>query len=78
MTNATPTRHPTGRQVRRRQRLAHLLTGVLLVLYVYAAPAMDSGVTLAVRLVVMPVLVISGLLLWQWPRVRSRLRRRMS
>jgi hypothetical protein len=43
--------------------------------YVYLTPAADAALTSVVRGVVVPVLVLSGLLLWQAPRLR-RLRAR--
>lgn len=79
-TNSTTTRRrkTSPRRVRQRQRVAHLLAGAVLLAYVYAAPALGPGFTAAVRWVVVPVLVISGVALWQWHRVRAALRRRRS
>jgi hypothetical protein len=59
-----------GKRIRDRQRAAHLFTGALLVLYVYlpALPASPAG--WAIRWVALPLLVIDGILMWQWPRVR--------
>lgn len=76
-TNAATSR-PTPRQVRHRQRITHLLAGAVLVLYVYAAPVLGTGFTMAVRWLVIPVLMISGIALWQWHRVRAAQRRRKS
>lgn len=75
-TSTTTSRRNTPRQVRDRQRIAHLLAGAVVVAYVYAAPVLGHGVTSAVRWVVVPVLVLSGIALWRWHRVRAALRRR--
>lgn len=53
--------------------MAHLAAGVLLVVYVYAAPVLGVGFTAAVQWVVVPVLVVSGVVLWQWHRLRKTL-----
>lgn len=69
-------RRPGGaRQVRVLQRRLHLVAGIAIVLHVYADPAADSPLALAVRWVLLPALVASGMAMWQWPRVRRRLRR---
>lgn len=59
-------------QQRKLERTAHLLAGVILVGYVYV-PA-PSLVQELVRFLVFPLLVASGLAMWQAPRIR-RLRR---
>lgn len=74
MVTNTATGGPTRRQVRDRQRLAHLAAGAVLLVYVYAAPLMGPGFAAAVRWLVLPALVISGVALWQWHRVRKLLR----
>ena len=60
----------SGKRIRDRQRAAHLFTGTLLILYVYlpAVPASPAG--WVIRWVALPLLVIDGILMWQWPRVR--------
>jgi hypothetical protein len=59
-----------GKRIRDRQRTAHLFTGALLIGYVYlpAVPASSAG--WVIRWVALPLLVIDGILMWQWPRVR--------
>lgn len=75
MTTSTPPRGPTRRRVRDLQRTGHLLAALLLLAYVYLAPILGPGVTAAAQWVVVPVLVGTGIALWKWPRIRSRLRR---
>ena len=60
-----------GRQ-RKLQRNVHLLAGVLLLSYVYA-PAPSRMQELA-RFLVFPLLVATGIAMWQAPRIR-RLRK---
>lgn len=62
------------RRVRDLQRAAHLSAGLLLVVYVYAAPQLGPGPTAVARWVVAPALVLSGLALWKWHRLRAALR----
>lgn len=64
----------SSRQVRSGQRVAHLVAAVLLVGYVYVAPLLGGGFESAVRWVVVPAVVLSGMALWKWHRVRARLR----
>jgi hypothetical protein len=57
-------------------RLGHLVEGALLVAYVYT-PLGDSDLgRLFVRVVVVPAIVTTGLLMWKLPGLRARARRR--
>ena len=70
------TRKPGGaRRVRTAQRWVHLTSAALLLAFIYLTP--DTGSTLMelIRWVGVPVLVASGIAMWQWPRIR-RVRRR--
>lgn len=69
-------RRPTRRQVRDLQRAVHLLTALVLLAYVYAAPLLGAGVTAAARWLVVPALALSGVALRQWHRLRTALRTR--
>lgn len=55
-------------------RRMHLLSSIGILYYVYATPPTDAISTLAVRWVATPMLVLSGLVMWQWPRLRRWLR----
>jgi hypothetical protein len=74
---AVVTAHRTGRgkRTRDRQRLAHLVAGVALFAYVYAPGGPGAALEAAVRWVILPVLAGSGVLMWQWPKVRRWVRR---
>ena len=65
-----------GKRVRGRQRAAHLVAGALLVLYVYLPVAPDATLQTVVRWIVFPLLVITGVLMWQWPKLRRFVRAR--
>lgn len=70
MTAITARRTGGGKKIRERQRLAHLVAGVVLVAYVYAPGGLGPAFEAAVRWVVLPAVAGSGLLMWQWPKVR--------
>jgi hypothetical protein len=61
-----------GKRVRTRQRWLHLAAGLVVAVYLYFAPELGTGV---VRWLVLPVLVGSGIAMWQWPRLRRLARR---
>ena len=62
----------TAGQQRKLQRAVHLIAGVLLLGYVYApAPGRIQDL---IRFLVFPLLVVTGVAMWQAPRIR-RLRR---
>jgi hypothetical protein len=73
-----PTRRGHARRVRTVQRAVHLVSGVLLLAFVYLTPASGSVLTDVMRWVVFPVLAATGVAMWQWPRLRrlQRLRQR--
>ena len=74
---AQSTRRPAGaKRTRDRQRVAHLLTGALLIVYVYLPLTPGSPVQVGVRFLVLPLLALSGIAMWQWPRLRRLARQR--
>jgi hypothetical protein len=66
-------RSPTP--VRRWQRGVHIAAGAVLLIFIYGGAVFGPVLTLLVQLVAFPALVISGVILWQWPRLRHMLRR---
>jgi hypothetical protein len=62
-----------GRQ-RRMQRAAHLLAAAVLLAYVYAP--VDGRLEDVVRFAVFPLLVLTGIAMWQAARIRRALRSR--
>lgn len=75
MVNTAPSR-PQGKQVRTRQRAAHLIAGVLVLVAVYAGPLLGPVFAAVVQWIAFPVLALSGMAMWQWPRIRRVLRGR--
>jgi thiosulfate reductase cytochrome b subunit len=65
----------TAAQQRRVQRVVHLIAALVLVGYLYAPLA--AQLEDAVRFIVVPLLVVTGIAMWQAPRIR-RLRKRVS
>jgi hypothetical protein len=78
VTASTIRRTPGGKKIRDQQRLAHLVAGALLVLYVYLPATPGTVLQAAIRWVTLPLLLITGVLMWQWPKVRRRIRTRTS
>src|SRR5687768_10707878 len=70
-TRQRPPSTPGGaKRIRVLQRRLHLITGFAVGVYIYAAPAANSPLTLAVRWLLLPLLAVSGMVMWQWPRIR--------
>ena len=63
-----------AKRTRTTQRGIHLFTGLVLVAYGYAVPATDSLLAAVIRWLVLPLLVATGLAMWQWPRLRRLVR----
>jgi protein-S-isoprenylcysteine O-methyltransferase Ste14 len=63
-----------AKRTRTAQRGVHLFTGLVLVVYVYAVPATDWLLADVIRWLVLPLLVATGLAMWQWPRLRRLVR----
>jgi thiosulfate reductase cytochrome b subunit len=59
-------------QQRKVQRLVHLAAGLVLIAYLYAP--LGAQLEDAVRFLVLPLLVLTGIAMWQAPRIR-RLRK---
>ena len=74
--NRDVSRRRGPKRTRTLQRRLHLLTGFVVVVYIYAAPELGAAATAGVRWLVLPVLVISGVVMWQWPRLRRLAHRR--
>jgi thiosulfate reductase cytochrome b subunit len=57
---------------RKVQRVVHLAGAALLLVYVYAP--LEAQLQDVVRFVVFPVLVLTGIAMWQAPRIRRALK----
>jgi hypothetical protein len=62
----------TARLQRRLQRSAHLLAAAILLAYVYVP--IGSQLEDAVRFTAFPLLALSGMAMWQAPRIRRAAR----
>jgi hypothetical protein len=60
---------------RYRPPLANGVTGLALVAFVSAPGGPGAVLETAVRWVILPLLAASGVLMWQWPKVRRWARR---
>jgi len=61
----------SNRRLRELERIAHLVVGAILLLYVYGPWADSAAFTVFVRVFAFPVLVGSGFAMRQLPRARS-------
>jgi hypothetical protein len=63
-------------RTRRAQRAAHLIAALVIVAYVYGPLGDTSAGQLLVKVIVVPVLAVSGVAMWQMGRIRRALRAR--
>ena len=67
---------PSGKQVRDVQRLVHLVSGLLVGVYIYTPLADVPAFSALVQVIVVPVLVGAGMAMWQMARLRRLFARR--
>lgn len=60
----------SNKRLRDIERVVHIVTGLLIMIYVYSPLADMSWYSLVIRIVVFPILVGSGFAMWQLPRAR--------
>lgn len=63
-----------GKQFRTLVRLLHLLEGAAIALFVYSPLGADPAYRALVQWVIVPAVAMSGIMLWQQPRVLRLLR----
>ena len=66
----------SGKRVRGLQRIGHLVSGLLVGVYIYTPLADVTAFSLLVQVVIVPVLVAAGMAMWQAARLRRLLGRR--
>jgi hypothetical protein len=76
MTDSTVRRPGAGKRIRDRQRLAHLVTGAMLIIYIYLPGTPGPVLQTAIRWVITPLVLGAGALMWQWPKLRRWARSR--
>jgi len=67
------TRNVSNKQIRDIQRVTHLVAALVLVLYVYIPLGSVPLLTTVVQFAVLPLLAATGMLMWQWTRLRKLL-----
>lgn len=66
----------SNKRMRDIQRVVHLVGAVLLLAYIYS-PAGDAlAFERVIQAAVIPILTLTGILMWQLPRLRKMLRNR--
>jgi hypothetical protein len=66
-------RNVSHKQIRDIQRVTHLVAALVLVLYVYIPLGSVPLLTTVVQFAVLPLLAATGILMWQWTRLRKLL-----
>ncbi len=66
----TGTSRFSNKRLRDLERIAHLVFGAILLLYVYGPWGESTALTLVVRVFAFPALIGSGFAMWQFPRFR--------
>jgi len=67
------TRNVSNKQIRDIQRVTHLVAALLLLLYVYIPLGSVPLLTTVLQFAVLPLLIATGMLMWQWTRLRKLL-----
>lgn len=66
----------SNKQFRQVVRVGHIVEGALIAAFIYSPTLRASGAyTAIIQFVVLPLIILSGVLLWQQPRVMKWLRR---
>ena len=63
--------HVSNKQIRDIQRATHLLAALSVVLYIYLPVGSVPLLATIEKLAVLPLLALTGLLMWQWTRLRK-------
>lgn len=65
----------SNKQFRNINRIAHLIEGVFIALFVYSPLRTDDTYIALMQFVILPAIIISGMFMWQQPRIMKLLRR---
>jgi archaellum biogenesis protein FlaJ (TadC family) len=65
-------RNVSNKQIRDIQRITHLVAALVLVLYVYIPLGSAPLLTTVLQFAVLPLLAVTGMLMWQWTRLSKR------
>ncbi len=65
----------SNKQFRQIVRFGHIVEGVLIAIYIYSPLSSNPAFDALIKFVILPLIVLSGLALWQQPRVMKVIRR---
>lgn len=65
----------SNKQFRNINRIAHLIEGVFIALFVYSPLRTDDTYLAIMQFVILPAIIISGVFMWQQPKIMKLLRR---
>jgi hypothetical protein len=66
--------HFSNKQLRDLSRAIHLIGAAALLVYVYVPLGGDPTIRMVMQVVVFPILALTGMAMWQLPRITRRLR----
>jgi hypothetical protein len=66
----------SNKNLRNNMRLLHLITAGVVGTFIYSPWSADPTFAFATRWIVLPILIITGFVMWQQPRLTKLLRRR--
>lgn len=64
----------SNKNLRNTMRLLHLITAVVIGTYIYSPWSADPVFTAAVRFIILPFISLTGIVMWQQPRISRWLR----
>jgi hypothetical protein len=65
----------SNKQIRNIVRIAHIVEGVFIALFVYSPLRTDDTYLAIMQFVILPAIIISGVFMWQQPRILQLFRR---
>ena len=64
--------HMSSKQIRNAVRIAHIIEGAMIAAFIYATPLRSNDIyTALIQFLILPLLIISGLVMWQLPRLNK-------
>ncbi len=66
-------RNVSNKQIRDIQRITHLVAALVLVFYIYLPLGRVPLLTTMLQFALLPLLAATGMLMWQWTRLRKLL-----
>ncbi len=66
----------SNKRLRQTVRYLHIAVGIMLILFVYSPLSDVSWYVLTVQVLAIPLVSLSGIALWQQPKLSLRLKRR--